>query len=108
MTVIRSRIRIRRLLDVAPGRLPERLVSNYWALSRPHVAEEVERLEIRIREAHMHHGVGLGAREIHQHPVVGLDPRAGAECTNECLLVDSVTVETEKSEDELDREKVAG
>jgi hypothetical protein len=38
----------------------------------------------------------------------GLSAKMTPHCTNECLHIDSVTIDTPKSEDELDREKVAG
>lgn len=108
---VKHRVRIRRLEDVPRAELPSFVQSNYWALSRPHVAEELERLDVRIREAHRHDGIPLRSfpREIHMHPVrhLGLSGKGSSVCDGDCLIVEAVPASEPKSADELDREKVA-
>lgn len=92
------------MTDVPPRLVPKRVGSNYQALSRPHVAEELDRIVGRIEAAHKHQGSGLGVTAIHLHTIrdMGLVP-FGPMCTEDCLLVDSVTADTPEDIYEVDR-----
>lgn len=107
----RHRIKIQRLIDVAPSARPSSVISHYHALSRPHFGEELDRLATRISEAHVHQGVGLGARVLHDHPVLraSLDHAwVTGMCGANCLLVTAVELSEPKDSAEIEREKVTG
>lgn len=104
--VRKYRIRIRRLNDIPVSELRKApLAGNLWAWSRPHVAEELDRLEVRAREAREQ----PRPRQIHLHPVegLGLDPTGSDRCDERCLHIDAVPADEPKGKTELEREETA-
>ncbi|HXJ63680.1 MAG TPA: hypothetical protein VNN79_07985 [Actinomycetota bacterium] len=96
MGVTERRIRIRRIEDITgkeKARLNGAKASHYWAWSRPHVAEDLDRYA-RFLQTAERRGDTPNPRYIHFH---ALD----LACKPECLAVDTVPADEPKGETEV-------